>query len=188
MDYPQLGTTIVLLCSPGSASLAQRMPKRPRSAGCIEALYHKKQTTGPQSPPLLSAAKLTFAEQHGMVEQPSSPLSPRQVLLVDAEELAALGLAQGALRENVVLRGVRVGSLASGTVLRLGSTTELRLTFACEPCGHILDRMAPPAREALGPNALKRLVGKRGVLATVLRGGEVSAGDECVVVRAPALP
>jgi hypothetical protein len=34
------------------------MPKRPRSAGCIEALYHKKQTTGPQSPPLLSAAKL----------------------------------------------------------------------------------------------------------------------------------
>ena len=47
------------------------------TAGCIEALYHKKQTTGPQSPPLLSAAKLTFAEQYGMVEQPSSPLSPR---------------------------------------------------------------------------------------------------------------
>ena len=175
--------TLLLSCTGSYASVAQRMPKRPR-CGCVEALYHKKQTTGSLSRPLLSTSRLLFCEQTGMDEQRSSALSPRQVLLVDAEDLASLGLPPGALRENVVLRGVDVSALASGTVLRLGSSVELRVAFACEPCGHILDSMAAPIRQALEPSALKRLAGKRGVLATVVCGGAVSAGDECVVVSA----
>lgn len=158
------------------------MPKRPLPAGRVDALFHKKQTASPLSPPLLPAAQLTFLEHRGMVEQSASPLSPRQVLLTDLEDLEDLGLLPGALRENVVLSGVHVSGWPSGTVLRVGgSGVELRLAFACEPCGHILDALPPTVRQGLGPDALKRLAGRRGVLATVVRGGTVRLGDECVV-------
>ena len=65
-------------------------------------------------------------------------------------------LSPGALRENVVLHGVSAGSLPSGTVLRVGSEVMLRLTFACEPCGHIVDSLAEgEARRQPGESAAR---------------------------------
>jgi len=161
------------------------MPKRARDvpAGRVTALYHK---TGASSAsmqrPLLLAASLVLRAHEGLEKQPASPLSPRQVLLTDAEDLEALGLRPGALRENIVLHGVSVGTLPSGTVLRFGSEVELRLTFPCEPCGHIVDSLAADVKAKLGDNPVKGLLGRRGVLATVVRGGDLAVDDECCVI------
>lgn len=96
--------------------------------------------------------------------------SPRQVLLADAEDVEALGLKPGGLRENMLLRGVGVSKLPSGTILECGPVS-LRLTFDCEPCGHLIDKH--PGRGL----TLSGLKGRRGVLATVLSGGTVKISN-----------
>ena len=97
-------------------------------------------------------------------------LSPRQLLLAGAPAYRRHGLAPGTLRENILL-DVDTAALASGTLLRLGSAVIVRLTFHCEACGY-LDARQP---------GLARTIGReRGVLARVLQGGEVRAGDSVV--------
>ena len=64
--------------------------KRPRSAanvGDAEALLYKRQSTSKLRQPLLLSASLVFQAQRGMEEQPAQLLSPRQVLLTDADLL-----------------------------------------------------------------------------------------------------
>jgi MOSC domain-containing protein YiiM len=94
-------------------------------------------------------------------------LSPRQVLLAGAPAYDRHGLAPNTLRENILL-DVDTSALASGTLLQLGDSAIVRLTFHCEACGYLDARHAGLAR-AIGH--------ERGVLARVLRGGAVHAGD-----------
>ena len=97
-------------------------------------------------------------------------LSPRQLLLAGAPAYRRHGLAPGTLRENILL-DIDTAALASGTLLRLGSSVVVRLTFHCEACGY-LDARQPGLARAIGR--------ERGVLARVLQGGEVRAGDSIV--------
>lgn len=57
----------------------------------------------------------------------------------------------------------------------------LRITFPCEPCGHLIDtiKRENPARKI---PTLKELNGRRGMLATVVCGGHIRVGDELCVV------
>ena len=70
------------------------MPKRTRievpAAGRVTALYDKSGAAraGMQRP-LLHVASLVLRENEGLEKLPASPLSPRQVLLTDAEDLDA---------------------------------------------------------------------------------------------------
>mmetsp|Transcript_21157 Transcript_21157/g.34907 ORF Transcript_21157/g.34907 Transcript_21157/m.34907 type:complete len:252 (+) Transcript_21157:124-879(+) len=130
---------------------------------------------------MIVAATLSLQARTGMTEQPCCELSPRQVLLTDAEDLEELGIPPGGLRENMVLRGVNVGELPSGTVLRCGAKVALRLAFHCEPCGHMTDQLPECIKAGLGPNPVKALQRKRGVLAIVLEGGKVATGDSVFV-------
>lgn len=97
----------------------------------------------------------------------AAPHSPRQLLLADAADYAALGLAPLALRENLLLEG-SVAALRSGTVLRVGGDALVRLMFACEACGRL---------DLHGPGLAARTGQRRGVLARVVRGGAVRVGD-----------
>jgi MOSC domain-containing protein YiiM len=101
------------------------------------------------------------------------PGKGRQVLLIDEETLAELRVPPGRAHENVTTRGIAIQSFAAGARVRLGPAT-LEITGPCEPCG-FMDGIRPGLREAS--------MGKRGVLARVLEGGEVRVGDE---VRAEA--
>lgn len=95
------------------------------------------------------------------------PGGKRQVLLLDGESLHALGLPPGTLKENVLLRGVALGTLPLGQRLRLGEEVVVELVEACVPCWKL---------EKVRPGLLEESCGRRGVLARVLRSGQVEVG------------
>jgi MOSC domain-containing protein YiiM len=107
----------------------------------------------------------------------ADPRSPRQVLLAAAATYAELGLPEQALRENLLL-DVDTAQLRSGTLLHIGDDVLLRLMFQCEACGQ-LDRYRQGLARALGP--------RRGMLARVVKGGVIRAGD-AVRDLGPRLP
>jgi len=95
----------------------------------------------------------------------------RQVLLLESRAHTELGLAPGALKENVVVDGLPLESLPVGQRLRLGAEVVLELTGECEPCRKL---------NALRPGLMKEAKGRRGQLARVLVGGRVKEGDGVV--------
>jgi hypothetical protein len=116
----------------------------------------------------------------------------RQVHLIHAElldELAAKGfpLTPGRMGENVTTRGVDLLGLSAGARLRLGAEAIVEVTGLRNPCVQ-LDRLAEGLMQAcLGRGPDGEPVRKAGVMAVVLRGGEVRAGD-AVVVEPPEGP
>jgi len=100
-------------------------------------------------------------------------------LLVDIATLRSFLLAPGIVRENITTEGLEVNALAPGQVLRVGPA-ELEVTAVCEPC---------ELMEDIRPGLMMQLVGRRGMLCRVLRGGTVRQGDEIRVVGNPtAIP
>jgi alkylated DNA nucleotide flippase Atl1 len=106
-------------------------------------------------------------------------LSPRQVLVMLASELDALRLPPGALRENIVIATDTPEHFAPGSALANRDGVEIRLTMYCEPCKQI---------QPLVGN-LASMIGRRGILGTVVGGGLLRRGDtlELVSGRYPAL-
>jgi MOSC domain-containing protein YiiM len=126
--------------------------------------------------PMVSSPSLRLIEDLGIEgDQHARPRSSRQVLLMAEENCDAFGLAPGEVRENIVTRGVDLQNLPAGTLLGIGSA-ELVITKDCEPCSFI---------DSLRPGLRARMERRRGMLARVLRGGEIRVGDP-IVLRPPA--
>jgi alkylated DNA nucleotide flippase Atl1 len=106
-------------------------------------------------------------------------LSPRQVLVMLASELAALRLPPGALRENIVISTDTPQHFTPGSALAGADGVQIRLTMYCEPCKQI---------QPLVGN-LASLIGRRGILGTVVGGGPLRRGDTLDLIpdRYPAL-
>jgi MOSC domain-containing protein YiiM len=104
------------------------------------------------------------------------PGSSRQVLLMDSETLADLGVEHGAVRENVTTRGLAVGGLRPGDCIKLGEAL-LRVTKPCAPC---------PRMDEVRPGLQSEIDGRRGMLCRVLRGGRIRRGDAIEVEAAVA--
>lgn len=110
----------------------------------------------------------------------------RQVHLIHAElheELAGLGfsLAAGRMGENITTRGVDLLGLPRGARLRLGEAAVVEVTGLRNPCIQ-LDGLQPGLMAAcLGRAADGSPVRKAGVMAIVLRGGDVQPGDRIAV-------
>jgi hypothetical protein len=110
----------------------------------------------------------------------------RQVHLIQAELLDALrsrgfDLAPGEMGENISTRGIDVLALTAGTRLRLGSEAIVELTGLRNPCRQ-LDGLRPGLMNAvLDRDGTGQLVRKAGVMAIVLEGGRVAAGDAIFV-------
>jgi len=106
----------------------------------------------------------------------------RQVHLIHAElhdELKARGfaVAAGQMGENVTTRGVDLLGLPAGARLCLGDTAVIEVTGLRNPCAQ-LDRIQPGLMGAtLERDPRGNLVRKAGIMAVVLTGGEVQAGD-----------
>ena len=122
---------------------------------------------------------------------PSAP-NLRQVHLLHAElldELAARGFAvrPGDAGENVTTRGIDLLALPTGAVLRLGPDALIEITGLRNPCVQ-LDHFQPGLQRAvLDKDATGKVIRKAGVMAIVLRDGEVRAGDP-IEVTLPAEP
>ena len=119
----------------------------------------------------------------------------RQVHLIHSElhdELRERGfeVAAGEMGENVTTAGIDLLGLARGTRLRLGEEAVIEVTGLRNPCAQ-LDGIAPGLMEAtLDRDTAGELIRKAGVMAVVVEGGEVRAGDPVAVEspREPHLP
>ena len=92
----------------------------------------------------------------------------RNVLFVAAEDLDAVGVAPGAIKENFTVRGADVMSWPLGLRLAIGDA-EFEVSMVCDPC---------ELMEEIRPGLQAELEGRRGMLARVVRTGQVSVGDE----------
>ena len=131
----------------------------------------------------------TVQHRSRVARDPSQP-NLRQVHLLQTElfaDVAARGhrLAPGDLGENVSTTGVDLLSLPVGTLLGLGDDAEVRLTGLRNPCWQI-DRFSDGLLPLMVPrNAEGRVLRKAGVMAIVVRSGEVRPGDSIRVVLPP---
>ena len=91
----------------------------------------------------------------------------RQILMLSTAVLAEFRLAPGVLRENMVVEGIDVMTLAADQKLRVGDAI-LEVTGPCEPCIQ-MDRLRDGLRSALA--------GKRGMFVRVLTPGTIRVGD-----------
>lgn len=100
------------------------------------------------------------------------PGNARQVTLIQAEHLAAIGSMAGlsqihpeSLRRNLVVRGINLLALRR---FRVG-TAVLEATGPCDPCSRMDD--------ALGAGGCAAMTGHGGITARVVVGGEIALGD-----------
>jgi MOSC domain-containing protein YiiM len=118
--------------------------------------------------PMVPAPSLKVVEDLGVEgDHHAKPRSSRQVLFMAEENCDAFGLAPGEVRENIVTRGIDLQALPPGT--------RLEITKDCEPCVFI---------ERLRPGLRAQMERRRGMLARVLRSGEIRVGDE-ITLRPP---
>ena len=133
----------------------------------------------------------TVKHRSRVARDPGQP-NLRQVHLLHEELLeelnaAGFGLAPGAIGENVLTRGLDLLALPSGTRLALGESAVVEITGLRNPCVQ-LDRYRPGLMAAcLGRAAGGSLIRKAGVMAIVLAGGTLRAGDG-IGVTLPPLP
>ena len=121
-------------------------------------------------------------QHRSRVARNASAPNLRQVHLLHAElfdELVEAGFAvfPGDLGENITTRGIDLLALPAGTRLHLGANALIELTGLRNPCSQI-DRFQNGLMAAtLSRDADGALVRKAGVMAVVVSGGEVCAGD-----------
>lgn len=133
---------------------------------------------------------VTVQHRSRVAKDPSQP-NLRQVHLLQAELLDELGgkgfdVPPGAIGENVLTRGIDLLGLSAGTRLRLGAWAVVEVTGLRNPCAQ-LDRYQPGLMKVtLDRAADGSLIRKAGVMAVVVEGGEVRAGDAVEVLAIPA--
>jgi MOSC domain-containing protein YiiM len=126
-------------------------------------------------------AGTTVKHRSRVARDPHAP-NLRQVHLLHAElfdELMTAGFAvwPGELGENVTTHGVDLLGLPTGARLHLGDEAVVELTGLRNPCSQLNRFQAGLMAATLAHDADGRLVRKAGVMAIVLQGGTVQAGD-----------
>jgi hypothetical protein len=124
----------------------------------------------------------TTVKHRSRVARDASQPNLRQVHLMHAElfdELREQGfnIGAGELGENITTRGVALLALPRGTRLRIGADAVVELTGLRNPCVQI-DRFQTGLLGAVAHRGAEgEIVRKTGVMAVVITGGDVRAGD-----------
>ncbi len=124
-------------------------------------------------------------------QDPTQP-NLRQVHLMHEElhdELRAAGfsISAGAMGENLVTRGIDLLALPTAARLHIGSTAVIEVTGLRNPCSQLDNYQSGLTAAVLDRDAEGKLIRKAGVMAIVLIGGEVRAGDS-IRVELPVEP
>lgn len=128
----------------------------------------------------------TTVQHRSRVRRDPSQPNLRQVHLIHAELLDELRardfrVEPGAMGENVTTRGVDLLGLPTGARLRLGAEAEIEITGLRNPCAQLDGFQAGLMAAVLDRDEDGRLVRRCGVMAVVLAGGIVRAGDTITV-------
>jgi len=102
---------------------------------------------------------------HGDGAKPGQALT-----LVEAENVEAVGLSEGATRRQLTTRGVRLNELV-GKHFKVGEV-ECYGVELCEPCEHL--------QSLTRPGIIKDLAHRAGINADILTDGVIRVGDEVV--------
>jgi MOSC domain-containing protein YiiM len=116
----------------------------------------------------------------------------RQVHLMHEElfeELRAAGfeVAAGQMGENITTGGVDLLGLPTGARLLLGGEALIEITGLRNPCAQLDGLQRGLMAAVLDRDAHGKLIRKAGVMAVVVRGGVVRAGDQ-ITIELPAEP
>jgi MOSC domain-containing protein YiiM len=125
--------------------------------------------------PMIAVAEAVLDPAAGLVgDRYQGRSGERQVTLVQAEHLAAIGgflgagpVAPEALRRNIVVSGINLLAL-KGRRFRLGEAL-LEATGECHPCSRM--------EEVLGVGGYNAVRGHGGLTARVIEGGRLTLGD-----------
>jgi MOSC domain-containing protein YiiM len=133
----------------------------------------------------------TVQHRSRVARDPTQP-NLRQVHLIQGElhdELREQGfaVAPGELGENVTTRGVDLLALPTGALLGLGGEAVIELTGLRNPCRQIEAWQPGLLAAVLEREPDGSLARKAGVMAVVVAGGELRAGDT-VTVELPSGP
>ncbi|HVX43433.1 MAG TPA: MOSC domain-containing protein [Mycobacteriales bacterium] len=123
----------------------------------------------------------TVQHRSRVARDPSQP-NLRQVHLIHAElheELRDHGftVTAGDMGENVTTRGVDLLGLPTGARLTLGPEAVIEITGLRNPCTQLNDFAPGLMKAVLGRDETGAVVRKAGVMAVVLRSGDVRPGD-----------
>lgn len=133
----------------------------------------------------------TVQHRSRIARDPTQP-NLRQVHLIHAElhdELRTAGfdVAAGDIGENVTTRGVDLLALPTGARLLLGDAAIVEITGLRNPCVQLDHFQSGLMQAVLDRDADGTLIRKSGVMAVVVEGGEVRAGDP-IKVQLPERP
>jgi len=136
----------------------------------IEAICISKKKGIPKSP----IEEAIFQVGFGILEDAHGGDWHRQISLLAGESIDRVKeklpqLSQGAFAENIITRGVDLGSVTVGDTLRIGTEILLEITQIGKECHN--DGCA--IKKATGDCIMPR----EGIFAKVLQGGEAKAGD-----------
>jgi len=132
---------------------------------------------------------VTVKHRSRVAKDPTQP-NLRQVHLLHEELFSEIHDAgprvlPGQMGENVTTRGLDLLALSAGTRLRLGAHAVVELTGLRNPCAQI-EEFSPGLLAAVSGRAADgSLIRKAGVMAIVLEGGLVHAGDPIAIVDQP---
>lgn len=127
----------------------------------------------------------TVKHRSRVAKDPTQP-NLRQVHLIHAElhdEFATKGmpLSPGQMGENVTTRGLDILGLPKGTILQLGAEAVIEITGLRNPCHQLNNIHDGLLNACIDKDAEGNIIRKAGVMAIVLKGGVVHAGDPIIV-------
>ena len=116
----------------------------------------------------MEALDVAQVTENGLEGCAHSRPGKRSILFVSAEDLEAIGVEPGTIRENFTVRGADVMAWPVVQRLEIGEA-EFEVSMVCDPC---------ELMEVIRPGLQAELEGRRGMLARVVKTGRVSRGDE----------
>ena len=124
----------------------------------------------------------------------ADPTQPnlRQVHLIHRElfdELQQKGfkVSPGVMGENITTQGIDLLSLPRHTLLKIGPSTELKVTGLRNPCAQLDDYQTGLMSALIAKDAQGNLIRKAGIMAIVVTGGKVKPHDAIEIIL-PARP
>ena len=141
-------------------------------SGKVVAL-HLKPAEGGVSP----VDELVAVDNVGFEGDKCAGKKTRQALLLSTETLQQFGYEAGQLREQVTVELPNLQNLPKGAMVQAGNVV-FRIEGDCAPCGGMA--------RALGeePESFQaKMAHKRGMLASIAKGGRLKVGDEVCVLE-----